>query len=181
MRAALLALFATSLLGCTIGPLWSPRVAGRIVDKETGQPVVGAVVSATWGMNDAAKWEGGSHTCCYRVASTLTDAEGRFELPGRVEIFRPMPLTWLERNPDLTWIHPAYGMGSVSRDSEVDRSALELEVVRNEAEIARINASGEAPFCYGSADCWQACRVWYGGDEACFQHASWLRRSHGKK
>ena len=167
MRPALLALLATSMLGCSVGPVWSPRVAGRIVDKETGEPVVGALVSATYGMHSALKWEGGSYVCCYKTSSTFTDAEGRFEIPGGFELMRPLPFTWVEVHPDVEWLHPAYGLGLLSRDAKVDWSHLELSMVRDEQRIELYDASDGVPFCLGSHSCWEACQLWFGDDQEC--------------
>src|SRR5207249_575775 len=60
------------------GEKWGP-FRGQIVDAETGQPIVGAVVLVVW-------WEAvftpiQTNRKFYDAREALTDAEGRFEAP----------------------------------------------------------------------------------------------------
>ncbi|BCO30422.1 hypothetical protein TspCOW1_05250 [Thiohalobacter sp. COW1] len=54
-----------------------PKQEGRVLDATTGKPIVDALVVARWkGVS------GYTNTVCYHVESTMTDKQGRYEVPA---------------------------------------------------------------------------------------------------
>src|SRR5437762_3452198 len=58
----------------------SPGFAGRVTDRETGQPIGNAIVVVQWG-GAARSWATGMFICVH-VAQTATDADGRYRVPA---------------------------------------------------------------------------------------------------
>ena len=59
---------------------WGP-LTGRIVDAETGRPIAGAVVLATW--DEIERWNPvHPRSLFYDAQEVVTDAAGRFTIPG---------------------------------------------------------------------------------------------------
>jgi hypothetical protein len=83
------------------GEKWGP-FRGRIVDAETGQPIIGAVVLVVW-------WEAiftpiQTNRQFYDARETLSDAEGRFEVPR----LPPPFFTFRFFRPDVIYFAPGY-------------------------------------------------------------------------
>ncbi|HEY8153002.1 MAG TPA: carboxypeptidase-like regulatory domain-containing protein [Myxococcota bacterium] len=103
---------ASSLVGCySLGPIWAPRVEGRVVDARTGAPVAGAEVFATYGTR---KWDSGPGndwgiTVATDSSWATTDRDGRFVLPAHWAI-EPVPGGCATgKYPWLIAYHPDYG------------------------------------------------------------------------
>ena len=62
--------------------LYGKRIAGKVVDAETGQPIRDAYVSLLWESTiTPGSFSGhGGRDICYHAASTRTDLNGRFEI-----------------------------------------------------------------------------------------------------
>lgn len=76
-----LTLFVISARGCVV---WDGPYEGYVRDKETGEPISGAVVAVFWyrhtpgGMHDAVTFFG--------AQEDVTDEEGAFTIPGQLSI-----------------------------------------------------------------------------------------------
>lgn len=78
------ALAVLCFAGCRTGPeQWGP-FHGQVVDAETGRPVAGAYVVVQWYRDPPSLH---SATRAYDAQETVTDAEGRFEIPRRSRWF----------------------------------------------------------------------------------------------
>jgi len=80
-------------------------IEGRVVDKDTGQPVTGAVVVAQWIL---ATPPDGEEKDYFVVIETVTDAEGKYRIPGWGPESRPRS-RWLDKyDPALEVFKPGY-------------------------------------------------------------------------
>jgi hypothetical protein len=63
--------------------LYGKRIAGQVVDAVTGHPVAGAHVAMIWRSGIIPRGFTGhnSRDICYHAAATMTDPEGRFQIP----------------------------------------------------------------------------------------------------
>lgn len=59
---------------------WAKPVEGRVVDEGTGKPIEGVVVTAHWQLDGGP--EGGSAVGQLQILESVTDANGRYFLPG---------------------------------------------------------------------------------------------------
>ncbi len=170
---------------CSHGRVWAPRVAGRIVDKETRQPIAGAPVFASYLIDSWGKFEGGSMSCCVELNWTKTNTDGRFEFPAHWMHPRGSVLDSIPSYPELHWLHPGYGREALEywpfgegAEKYRDRvwENLELEMSRQEWFIRAVNEGKDFGYICGSrVDCWVACEAWFGGEEEC------LKRSGGRR
>ena len=64
--------------------LYGKRIAGQVVDADTGKPIAGAHVAYLWEstINPSGFTGHSARTICYHAAATVTDAQGRFEIPA---------------------------------------------------------------------------------------------------
>jgi hypothetical protein len=64
--------------------LYGKRIAGRVVDAQTGAPIPGAHVAFLWESTIIPSGFTGHNArdICYHAAAAVTDQEGRFEVPG---------------------------------------------------------------------------------------------------
>ena len=110
--------------GCTLGPVWSRRLEGRVIDERTGKPVAGAVVTASYRVLFLGTHGSGGDL---QVGSTMTDADGRFQLHGRFSfVFGPLAMT--RPNPEVRAFHPEFGLGMACRGSHCPSDRLDLEI-----------------------------------------------------
>lgn len=84
-------------------------MSGRVIDAETKQPIEGAVVLVEW---TKTKGFGFTYTESYKVAETLSDKEGKFELPGCYSAFVNEPDLTIYKKGYVAWnnkiIFPLY-------------------------------------------------------------------------
>lgn len=77
-------LFALALLSAPMPAwalvYWADAVEGWVVDSATGKPVEGAIVVAHWQLKGG--WEGGVAVGQMQIYETVTDAAGRYFIPG---------------------------------------------------------------------------------------------------
>ena len=64
--------------------LYGKRIAGQVVDAETGAPIPGAHVAFLWESTIIPSGFTGHNArdICYHAAATVTDRDGKFEVPG---------------------------------------------------------------------------------------------------
>lgn len=64
--------------------LYGKRIAGEVVDADTGKPIEGAHVAFLWrsGIIPHGFTGHNSREICYHAAATVTDARGRFAIPS---------------------------------------------------------------------------------------------------
>ena len=95
------------------GPPWSyiaEPIEGRVVDQTTGQPIAGAVVVAQWVL---AKPPEGDTYEPWVVIEAVTDAEGRYHIPGWGPKRRPW-FRWLsDYDPQLVIFNSGYWHESI--------------------------------------------------------------------
>ena len=122
------------LAGCSAGRVWMPRT-GQVLDWETREPIVDAVVVARWygKVYQIAK----TSTVCYHVESAVTDKQGRYRIPAEVE----GPKGIYDANVYVSAYKAGY-RESIDVDNKVHRSDIErgvyyLEIDRRDAS-ARI-------------------------------------------
>lgn len=82
MKVALIACAAWFALTSCASPFYkSAPFSAQVVDSETGQPIAGAVVVASWEL-EKGSLDGSRHVGYLEVKETLTDANGRFSFEG---------------------------------------------------------------------------------------------------
>jgi len=79
---------------------------GKIIDIETKEPLEGAVVLAVW--ERVYMTPAGASSYFYEAKETLTDKEGRFEIPSYTPI-NLVPIISYMRGPLFTIFKPGYG------------------------------------------------------------------------
>src|SRR5690242_12334875 len=81
-----IALSAPLSAGASLIPhlLYGKRIAGQVVDADSGKPIAGAHVALLWrsGIIPSGFTGHNSRDICYHAAATVTDAAGRFDIPG---------------------------------------------------------------------------------------------------
>jgi hypothetical protein len=95
-------------------------ISGRVVDAETGRPILGAQVAGLWQLELNAilhNLPGGT----VRISRVRTDADGRFRLPLAFIVHAPlMPFSLLYRSdskmPLVFVVADGYGVGSAAND-----------------------------------------------------------------
>jgi len=98
-------LVALALWGrCLI--LWDYPYAGRVVDKETGEPIEGAVVVAEYWMETPSPAGPGHAKLTWR--ETVTDWDGRFRIPFLFTTYQS-PFFYLVRKPEIYVLALGYG------------------------------------------------------------------------
>jgi hypothetical protein len=87
---------------------YSP-ISGTVIDAETKQPIEGAVILVEW---TKTKGVGLTYTESYKVAETVTDKDGNFELPGCYSPFVNAPDVTVYKKGYVAWssrnIFPGY-------------------------------------------------------------------------
>jgi hypothetical protein len=115
-------LMALSILmaGCTIYPrsYSAAPIGGRVIDRETGQPIAGAYVVATYVLKMGMT--GGASTPLH-YEETRTDHEGRFHFNGFDKIRVPYPraaknATLRNEDPSLHFFAEGYHPDRLGRD-----------------------------------------------------------------
>jgi hypothetical protein len=103
------------LSACTISHTYGPY-KGKVVDKETGEPIEGAVVFVRFFTKTGNP--GGSNSHFADALEVLTDNNGEFEIPAfRVQAVRVMH-EW-ESNGDFIIFEPGYGAFPGHRETSI--------------------------------------------------------------
>lgn len=92
---------------------------GKVVDKETGKPIEGAVALVEW---DVTISIGFSTTTTYKMAETITDKQGWFVLPGVFNPFVNPPTVVIYRKGYIAWRSDSIFPGYEKRDFKWKRS-----------------------------------------------------------
>lgn len=81
---AALVFSATAVAGLFPHRLYGRHLAGEVVDAATGRPVPGAHVAYLWRstINPSGFTAHNSRDICFHAAATVTDAQGRFDIPA---------------------------------------------------------------------------------------------------
>jgi hypothetical protein len=99
--------------GCAIVHHYGPYM-GKVVDKESGEPVEGAAVLAVYmTMRTTISGSKGEYL---DAQETLTDKNGEFEIPPLTR-FTFRPLHWFWSRADFTIFKPGYGCYPWHKDS----------------------------------------------------------------
>lgn len=99
-------------------PLYSSApISGTVVDRNTGSPVEGAVVTAIWRKvdNRVGSWNG-----IFLVRETRTDAAGAFTIPRWGPRTRPASAFLDRRDPELWVLREGYVVGYFDNDGVSD-------------------------------------------------------------
>jgi hypothetical protein len=132
---------AAFLAGCvpSLGPCVLEEASGRVVDRDTGEPIAGATVIERW--RGAGRMGGPQPDVHARVAKS--DAEGRFVF---VRSGARNPRLWFTKTygPTYDFYHPSYGLepGGEARPGE------EL-VLRGSLRDSAARLAELPPYCLG--------------------------------
>jgi hypothetical protein len=167
--SALVAFLALSCWTPRTRVLHTPEVAGRVIDYETREPVVGAEVFVSL-------WEhtkGGLHGAIAILDTrwTTTDAEGRFRFaPFDTPVPEDMQRwTHLSELPVVTVIHPRYGRSQTTGDI-TDFSNIEWEAVVDQYTLEGLaRPGGYHSVCtsLGRDGFYHCCKVFFGPGSSC--------------
>jgi hypothetical protein len=164
LRRAWLLAAAALLAGCvpSLGPCVLDGARGRVVDRDTGEPIAGATVIEWW---RGAGRMGGPQPEVYARSAT-SDAEGRF---GFERERAPGPRLWLTKTygPSYSFYHPSYGL----EHGGEPRAGEEL-VLRGSLQDSAARLADLAPYCRGEHEGPGARRL---AEVACppAAHAAW--------
>ena len=122
------ALFGAAALAKLPHVLYGKRIAGQVVDADTGQPIAGAHVAFIWvsGIIPSGFTGHNSRDICYHAAAAVTDNAGHFQIePWRkwstysVYPEEPVALVYARNyTPDQLFLHEGYYMAPIERTSE---------------------------------------------------------------
>jgi len=122
------ALFGAAALAKLPHVLYGKRIAGQVVDADTGQPIAGAHVAFIWvsGIIPSGFTGHNSRDICYHAAAAVTDQAGRFRIePWRkwstynVYPEEPVALVYARNYiPDQILLHEGYYMAPIERMNE---------------------------------------------------------------
>jgi hypothetical protein len=128
------ALFGAAALAKLPHVLYGKRIAGQVVDADTGQPIAGAHVAFVWesGIIPSGFTGHNSRDICYHAAAAVTDQAGHFQVaPWRkwstysVNPEEPIALVYARNyTPRQIPIHVGYYVPPIERTNE--RFALKL-------------------------------------------------------
>ena len=114
MKKSLLTIFIITLLsGCSICHTYGPFM-GKVVEKENGKPIEGALVMMHFvkeGFGMAA-----SYSSYEKWVQVMTDGDGEFIIPAKT-IWNPGFLEWWDESGYIMIFKPGYGYYS-TRESE---------------------------------------------------------------
>lgn len=102
LLAVVLATISIEVYSLTGGPL-----NGVVLDKETNEPIAGAIVIARWHGN-WTKIFGESSSACYHVETTRTDEGGRYHIPLWVRAPKIEDLRFSSAGNDVSVFKPGY-------------------------------------------------------------------------
>jgi hypothetical protein len=114
LKSVFVILALAMLSGCAITNKYGPYM-GKVVDKETNEPIDGAVVFMrfyTEGMYSVSQFE--------NAVEFLSDKNGEFKIPPqRIVTFKI--LSWWDERPSVIIFKPGYGAYPGHQDSSISR------------------------------------------------------------
>ncbi len=132
-----LVLFAVVRLGSVVGAVekWGP-FRGQVVDRETGQPIPGAVVLVVWWRAEQTPIQ--TNQQFYDAKEAVTDAEGRFEIP---RLALPFFTFWIF-DPNIDWFAPGYEHAKLvvtppGGEPFVDPTVIQMRRLKTREELLR--------------------------------------------
>jgi hypothetical protein len=136
--------------GCLVAHL--PRVAGKVVDAESGAGIEGAGVYLVYDVQNALGFFGEASGMKFDGGWAVMDSTGRFEFPARWTT-EGGQFGLVDETPAVLWVHPFWGGGV--RDLEVpghrDIGNLEFRAARNENLLRRLKRLPlDEGFCEGA-------------------------------
>ncbi len=110
--------------GCVLAPPFyiAKPISGRVLDAETGAPVQDAIVVAQWKLYSGGMGHGG-HDGSLHDDEVVTDADGRFTLPGWGPKLRPFGGV-LDQNAFICVFHTGYMLETRFDDEEMNNSLV---------------------------------------------------------
>jgi hypothetical protein len=136
--------------GCFVAHL--PRVAGKVVDAESGAGIEGAGMYLVYDVQNVLAFFGEPGGMAFDGGWTETDSEGRFEFPARWTT-EGGPFGLVDQTPSVSWVHPTFGWGT--RHLEVpghrDIGNLEFRAARDQNLLRRLQRLPlDEGFCEGA-------------------------------
>ncbi len=169
---ALVVLLAPSCWTMPTRVVYTPEIAGRVIDHETGKPVIGAEVFVS--RFAATNYVGHSGASVfYGTRWTTTDERGHFAFPAEDTPVPPDIQRWeqFSDEPGIVVIHPDYGRAQNARKIGDDSGHIEWEAVADRRTLRALSSrSGWATVCGGIFDragYIHCCNVFYGPDHVC--------------
>ena len=164
----LTAVLVVAVLSCGCGkiPRWSRRVEGRVLNEETGEPVSGAEVFASYQIMRMV------HPGEIDVHWTTTDEKGHFSIPGHIREIGPWWFVSTDRIPYFRIVHPVLGYFTriMDEDSFPGYRKLEFRISRSRRSLFYF----DDPIDYhkmcatrNPAACARLCEVVFGSAEPC--------------
>jgi len=160
LTGLLLLVVALMLLpGCAITHKFGPYT-GKVVDKETGEPIEGAVVFMQF--YTGTIWNPGGRNLNYTDAvEYLTDTKGEFNIPAqRIFVFHPGD-TW-DDDPSVIIFKPGYGTfprhrGTVKKQASKGwfpiNEAIRIELPSLKTRAERVENLGNAWYFMDEIPC----------------------------
>ena len=158
------------LLGCQ---LYAPRVAGRVVDAQSGEGIEGVTVFRTVTFYD--RLGGLTGRPVFNSTGSVwatTAADGSFEIPAAPLGVRKPLFRLKGKPPALTWVHPEYGWGDFyEREADLDR--MEIRAERDPAKLEQMRgtrgvyASDNTCSFYEAEPSDYCCEVAFGSVDRC--------------
>jgi hypothetical protein len=129
-----------------------PAFKGRVIDAETKQPIIEAVVVVLYHRWAVIGGPGGPSSSIFKAKETLTDSKGEFLLPSVSSLCPPS----LDAGVSFIFYKPGY-MAITERgyDTGVDRIRVSLEKYFSTGKIGEISEIKEGTFEKGSYVKWK--------------------------
>ena len=150
IRAFITAACGLICAGCLASRL--PRVAGRVIDAETGRGVEGAGVYLVYDVENVLAFFGEPGGTAFDGGWELTDSDGRFEFSARWTTEGGF-FGVIDTTPMVQWVHPDYTGGIA--DPEIaghrDIESLEFRASRDEEQLRYLKSLPlDSGFCEGA-------------------------------
>ena len=156
IAAAALALTTAAAFGMFPHLLYGKRIAGQVVDADTGKPIPGAYVSFFWesGIIPSGFTGHNSRTICYHAAGTVTDNQGRFDISA----WRKWSTYDVEMSDPLAIVYASHYVPT----------QIVLRVGRNASPVERRNERYALTAFHGNADARIHMLFWGIANHDCF-------------
>lgn len=143
--------------GCALGPIYAPRLEGRVTDARDGTPVAGALIVAFYTYQHAYNWD---------VRWTETDEVGRFVVPAHFAMIWGLRTFLADTGgPEILIAHPSYGdfvRSEDDREEWVGLQKLDLRIERKDWRSVEREASSTICGGFEGEACDEICRHMWG-------------------